>query len=80
MSEEATPQPEPIPEQQVEQRSLGAVLSQAAEIVAEGTVIGTTTGVAGALTHHWLQGDKEAESEPAPKPVEFPSGVHVEDD
>ena len=81
MTEEATPQPESTPEEVVAYRSLGAVLSQTAELLAEGGVIGTTTGVAGALTHHWLQGDEPTESEPAAKhEIELPPGVHVDDD
>lgn len=76
MSEEETPQPEFTPEMEVAHRSLSMTLIQAGEVIGAGAAGGATN----ALVSSWLQGDKAAESEPATKHVELPTGVHVEDD
>jgi hypothetical protein len=67
---------DPRDEEQLAQRSLGAALIQAAEVIGGGAV----GGVTGALTSHWLEGNQPTESEPPPPTVVLPPGVHVDDD
>ena len=73
MSEETTPQPDPIPEVEVAQRSLTAAIVEGA-LVGGGALLGPPAAVA---LDHFLGGGN---AEPPSPEVELPLGVHVDDD